>query len=271
MGFYDRRNDGAAQFPDMPRTAHDVLREICAALPETEEFVSHGSPTFRVRGGKVFAIFTVNHHGDGRVALWLAAPAGAQALHVNAEPRHYFIPSYVGTRGWLGVRLDRGIAWSRVTQLLREAYLQIAPPQLGGRLGKLPRFAPPTSGFEVSELDPMQSKSALRAIRVMREVCLALPETSEGLQFGMPVWRVGRRVFAQCYSYEGPVHAAFWVGVQNQALMSSDPRFTIPAFMGHNGWIALDVSKSIGSREIEPLALDGYRHFALKRMLKALG
>jgi len=253
------------------RTAHDVLREICAALPETEELVSHGSPNFRVRGGKVFAIFTVNHHGDGRVALWLAAPPGAQALHVEAEPLHYFIPPYVGTRGWLGVRLDRGIAWLRVAQLLREAYLQVAPTRLTARLGKLPRIAAPTSGFTVAELDPMQAKAAQRALGVMRKVCLALPETSEDTQFGMPVWRAGRRVFAQCYSYDGPVHAAFWVGVQNQALMSSDPRFSIPAFMGHNGWIALDVSKAIRVREIELLALDSYRHFALKRMLEALG
>lgn len=253
------------------RTAHDVLREICAALPETEELVSHGSPNFRVRGGKVFAIFTVNHHGDGRVALWLAAPPGAQTLHVEAEPLHYFIPPYVGTRGWLGVRLDRGIAWLRVAQLLREAYLQVAPTRLTARLGKLPRIAAPTSGFTVAELDPMQAKAAQRALGVLRDVCLAFPETSEDTQFGMPVWRAGRRVFAQCYSYDGPVHAAFWVGVQNQALMSSDPRFSIPAFMGHNGWIALDVSKVIRVREIEPLALDSYRHFALKRMLKALG
>jgi len=255
----------------MPRTAHDVLREICVALPETEELVSHGSPNFRVRGGKVFAIFTVNHHGDGRVALWLAAPPGAQALHVEAEPRDYFIPPYVGTRGWLGVRLDRGIAWSRVAQLLREAYLQVAPARLAAPLGKLPRIAAPTSGFTVAELDPMQAKAAQRALGVLRAVCLALPETSEGTQFGMPVWRAGRRVFAWCYSYDGPVHAAFWVGVPSQALMSSDPRFSIPAFMGHNGWIALDVSKGIRVREIEPLALDSYRHFALKRMLKALG
>jgi hypothetical protein len=101
----------------------------------------------------------------------------------------------------------------------------------------------------------MQAKAAQRALGVMRKVCLALPETSEDTQFGMPVWRAGRRVFAQCYSYDGPVHAAFWVGVQNQALMSSDPRFSIPAFLGQNGWIGLDVSKAI----------------RVKRMLKALG
>jgi hypothetical protein len=60
------------------RTISDVVREIMASLPETEEFVSHGALTFRVRG-KFFASYTINHHGDGRVALNLMAPPGAQA------------------------------------------------------------------------------------------------------------------------------------------------------------------------------------------------
>ena len=51
------------------RTTSDVVRDIMAALPDVEEFVSHGQPTFRVRGHKVFATYTINHHGDGRVAL----------------------------------------------------------------------------------------------------------------------------------------------------------------------------------------------------------
>ena len=51
------------------RTISDVVREVMASLPDVEEFESHGMPTFRVRGGKVFATYTINHHGDGRVAL----------------------------------------------------------------------------------------------------------------------------------------------------------------------------------------------------------
>ncbi len=66
------------------RTISDVVREIMASLPETEEFVSHGSSTFRVRG-KVFATYTINHHGDGRVALNLMAPPGAQAALVKGR------------------------------------------------------------------------------------------------------------------------------------------------------------------------------------------
>src|SRR5882672_8306948 len=104
----------------LARDLHQAVRDVCLWLPEAEEFVSHGAPNFRVRG-KTFATYTVNHHGDGRVALWLNAVTGSQELHVRAEPKHFFVPPYVGPRGWLGVVLDRGIAWKRVAALVREA------------------------------------------------------------------------------------------------------------------------------------------------------
>ena len=64
---------------------------------------------------------------------------------------------------------------------------------------------------------------------------------------------------------------AFWVGIQGQGLMTQDPRFTIPPYMGHNGWIALDVEQGHDDKELRSLALESYRHFALKRMLATLG
>jgi len=63
---------------------HRVVRDVCLWLPEAEEFLSHGSPNFRVRG-KTFATYVVNHHGDGRVALWLNAVRGAQESWVGAD------------------------------------------------------------------------------------------------------------------------------------------------------------------------------------------
>src|ERR1700761_6684544 len=94
----------------MARDTHESVRKACLWLPEAEEFVSHGSPNFRVRG-KTFATFVVNHHGDGRVALWLPAAPGAQEHHVAAEPDIFFVPPYVGPRGWLGLRIDRNAGW----------------------------------------------------------------------------------------------------------------------------------------------------------------
>ena len=75
-----------------------AVREVCLWFPEAEEILSHGSPDFRVRG-KTFATYVINHHGDGRIALWLNAPQGAQDHCVQQEPKHYFVPPYVGPRG----------------------------------------------------------------------------------------------------------------------------------------------------------------------------
>jgi hypothetical protein len=82
------------------------IRKICLALPETSERLSHGAPTFFVRGKRAFLMVLTDHHGDGRFAIWCAAPAGMQRMLVEADPGRFFVPPYVGHRGWLGVRLD---------------------------------------------------------------------------------------------------------------------------------------------------------------------
>ena len=106
------------------------LREICLALPETSERLSHGAPTFFVRGKRSFLMVLTNHHGDGRFAIWCAAPEGMQAMLVEADPERFFVPPYVGHRGWLGVRLDRGLDWNEVAGIAEDAYAEVAPAGL---------------------------------------------------------------------------------------------------------------------------------------------
>ncbi len=247
------------------KTAHEAVAEIALQFPGAEQRVSHGMPCFCVRGGKGFATLAVNHHGDDRLALWLKAAPGAQQQLAAAKSPHYFVPAYVGTSGWLGVRLDRRLSWNVIADHLRSAYEQVAPAALRAQLTATPRIEPPTAGLSVEEVDPMRSAEAMRAVASMREICLALPDTSEGTQFGKPVWRVGKRVFAQCWRYEGPVCAAFWVGVEAQGLMTTDPRYSIPAYVGHNGWIALDVTRVLRKPELRSLALQSHAHFAPAR------
>lgn len=114
--------------------ALDRVRAICLGLPEATERLSHGSPTFFVRGKKTFVMYLDNHHGDRRLALWCAAPAGAQAELVSAEPDRFFVPPYVGHRGWLGVRLDRDLDWDEVAGIIRDAYQQVARKGLVAQL-----------------------------------------------------------------------------------------------------------------------------------------
>lgn len=255
----------------MPKDINQAVREVCLSFPEAEEYLSHGSPNFRVRKGKTFATYVVNHHGDGRIALWLSAPDGAQEHYTRAEPRHFFVPPYVGPSGWLGVNVDKGVSWKRVAALVREAYEKVAPAALIARIGKTIEIEPPKATLKADQIDPMQSPRAQRVLKGLRKICLSLPEASEDKQFGSPVWRAGKRTFAQAYCYDRQrLRLAFWVGVDRQGLLTSDARYEIPPYMGHNGWIALDVTKNCDWEEVRALALDSYRHFALKRMLGQL-
>jgi hypothetical protein len=106
------------------------IRELCLALPETSERPSHGAPTFFVRGKRAFLMVMRNHHGDGRFALWCAAPQGMQQTLVDVDPERFFVPPYVGHRGWLGVRLDRGLNWDELAGIAEDAYAEVAPPKL---------------------------------------------------------------------------------------------------------------------------------------------
>ena len=108
----------------------DRLRGICLGLPEVEERLSHGAPTFFVGGKRPFVMVLTDHHGDGRFAIWCAAGDGMQSMLVEADPERFFVPPYVGHRGWLGVRLDRGIDWDELAGIAEDAYAEVAPAKL---------------------------------------------------------------------------------------------------------------------------------------------
>ena len=107
-----------------------AVRKICLALPETSERPSHGEPTFFIRDKRSFATVWDNHHGDGRCALICAAPAGMQSALVEGDPERFYVPAYVGHRGWIGVRLDRGFDRDEIVGILEDAYAEVAPPKL---------------------------------------------------------------------------------------------------------------------------------------------
>jgi hypothetical protein len=110
------------------------IRRICVALPETTEKLSHGEPTFFVRR-KAFAMCADNHHNDGHIAIWAAAPNGMQAALIVSEPDKYFRAPYVGTRGWIGIELER-VSDEELAFHLHEAWLAVAPGKLRVLIGK---------------------------------------------------------------------------------------------------------------------------------------
>lgn len=97
------------------------LRKICLALPGATEKEAWGEPTFRV-GEKMFAQCSINHHGDGIVAVWCKAPIGFQEAMVHAAPDRFYRPPYVGHKGWVGVRLDVKLDWNEVAAIVEESY-----------------------------------------------------------------------------------------------------------------------------------------------------
>jgi len=106
------------------------VRRVCLSFPESEEkpFGGHVAPSFRVRE-KLFAMTSE----DG-TSLTLKAPAGIGAILVGDDPERFFVPAYVGTKGWVGVRLDVEQDWGEIEELLRESYRLIAPKKLAAQV-----------------------------------------------------------------------------------------------------------------------------------------
>lgn len=114
------------------------LRSICLALPEATEKEAWGDPTFRVRE----KIFAMEKRGDGRVSIWCKAAPGSQAILVGADPELFFVPPYVGSKGWIGMRLDAKPDWNEVAAIVRRSYRLTAPKKLAAQIGEIDTVQP---------------------------------------------------------------------------------------------------------------------------------
>src|SRR5207237_10195216 len=106
---------------------------ICLALPDAGADDRHPPHRGFVVGKKNFAWFTVNEHGDGRVALGVRADANENEELVASDPRRFGLPRYVARHGWVTYYLDlpdRPVDWAEVTELVRESYRLQAPKRL---------------------------------------------------------------------------------------------------------------------------------------------
>jgi hypothetical protein len=114
---------------------HAVLREderlerftkICLRLPQTEREVRGLHAGFKVRK-KTFAYFVSNHHGDGIVGILCKVLPGDNVALIAADPKRFYMPAYVGPRGWVGLRLDVGrVNWAELEELARGSYQLVA-------------------------------------------------------------------------------------------------------------------------------------------------
>lgn len=105
---------------------HDRVRTICLALPEAEERITWSEPNFRVRD-KIFATYHASATGGNAICK---APPGVQAILVGSDSSRFFVPAYVGHKGWVGIHLDPGTDWAEVAQLIMRSYRLVAPKRL---------------------------------------------------------------------------------------------------------------------------------------------
>jgi len=119
------------------------VRRICLALPETWEKLSHGEPTFFV-GKRVFAMCSTNHHNDGHFAVVIPAAIGIQAALIEASPKKFYRPPYVGGAGWVGIELPR-LKDKELAMHLQEAWRLIAPEKLHATLEQVSKARPKAS------------------------------------------------------------------------------------------------------------------------------
>ena len=115
----------------MAKSATQHLRDICLALPEAAERETWGDLTWRVRE----KIFAMQRSDDGRQSVWFKAPQGSQMVLVGADPDRFFVPPYVGPKGWVGMRVDKKPDWAEAATLIIRSYRLIAPKRLAARLG----------------------------------------------------------------------------------------------------------------------------------------
>jgi predicted DNA-binding protein (MmcQ/YjbR family) len=116
----------------MDQDAAARVREICLALPEVVEkpFGGHTAPSFRIRD-KLFVMISE----DGGSMTFKAGPGVQEAL-VASDPDRFFVPKYVGPKGWVGARLDAAQEWAELAELIEESYRLIAPKRLVGQLDR---------------------------------------------------------------------------------------------------------------------------------------
>jgi predicted DNA-binding protein (MmcQ/YjbR family) len=113
---------------------HERVTAICRALPSAEHEGKGDHAIYRVRG-KVFAYFLDDHHGDGIVSVCVRSQLGENLDRARLEPERFYLPAYIGARGWFGMRLDRGrVRWREVEEIVEQSYRLTAPKSLLKRL-----------------------------------------------------------------------------------------------------------------------------------------
>jgi hypothetical protein len=258
-----------------PDAALARVRTICLGFPGTEEKLSHGMNAFFVRG-KMFLSFVHDHHGDGNLAVWCRSSFDEQKRLVTEDPDQFFVPPYVGVKGWLGVRLNRPTTdWIGLAILVEEGWLASAPKSI--TRGDPALRAAPTAP---SKPPPVRGKTdpavAAAALAKLTSIGLALPEAALDDDTHHATFRVRKKPFAYLLdNHHGDGIVAVCVKApktgkgSGASLIKADPkRFYSPQYMGHNGWVAVRVdARRVDWKDVAARVTQSYRAVAPKTVV----
>lgn len=245
-------------------------------LPDAEEHESFGNPVYRV-AGKTFA----QQDASGNAPAVLApAPPGAQEMLADIDPAQFFVPRYLGPRGWIGMRLD-GADWGQVAGVVLDAYRHVSSKRQAARLDS-PAFGPAAlaaasleaaKGMTMPE-PPFSAAAVADAERQLTAICGSLPEvTATGGPH--PGYRVNGKAFAWLLvNHHGDRRLALSCkvppGAQGPLVDSAPDRYFLPQYMAHHGWVGLRLESGADWDEVRTLVEESYRLIAPKRLAALL-
>ncbi len=247
--------------------AYEHVREIALRFPAADEKLSHGSPSFHVRG-KMFLMFVGEAYGRG-VAVWCKATLEEQRARVAGDPSRFFVPPYVGVKGWIGVDVDpKSADWIDLSILVEDAWRSVAPPRVlrGDEVPERTRAAPVTR----VTTDPTLAREALARLK---KVCLALPEAESEEESKHATFRVRKKVFAYFLdNHHGDGAIAVCVRGdkrQNARAIAADPkRFYLPQYIGPRGYLGVRLdARRVDWKDVAERVTASYRSVAPKRLL----
>lgn len=130
MAEYSAMTLSAKQLGESARRREQLI-EICESLPEVRyEPAGDGHLAFRIRK-KTFAYYLFDHHGDGMIGFCCKSSLSEQRRLIRDDAETFFVPAYLGAKGWVGIRLDlEEVDWEVVSELARRAFQSTAPRKL---------------------------------------------------------------------------------------------------------------------------------------------
>jgi hypothetical protein len=251
--------------------AYEKVREVCLRFPGADEKLSHGMPSFHVRG-KMFAHFVDNSHGgSAAIAVWCKSTFAEQKKRIAENPERFFSPPYVGVKGWLGIDVHPKRAdFIELAMIIEEAWAAIAPPKIVS--GEVAAPVIPKKPAPVRVLT--DEKVAKAALEKLSKICLSLPEASRELESSHAWFTVRKKPF--CYFLDnhhgdGIVSACVKGDkAANAKLVKKDPKkYYAPAYIASRGYVGIRLDlRSVDWKDVADRVRKSWEAAAPKTLLK---